>query len=165
MTLTAERLREVLNYDPGTGVFTWLVTLSNRAQAGVMAGLISNGGCILIGIAGSKYQAHRLAWLYMTGEWPESQIDHRDNSRGNNRWENLRLATPRQNNRNMKKRRDNTSGFKCVTRVQGSRKWRARIHLSGGREIHLGCFDTKEEAHAAYVDAAEAHFGEFARAG
>ena len=96
----------------------------------------------------------------MTGEWGRPAIDHRDGNSTNNRWSNLRRATPSQNNANRRRPRHNTSGYKGVYFRWGF--WRACIKRNG-RRIYLGVFATPEEAHAAYVAAARKLFGEFAR--
>jgi hypothetical protein len=161
MKPTVERLRELLDYDPLTGVFIWLVSPSRNTPAGSVAGANSEG-YRLIRVDGGRYKGHQLAWLYMTGEWPPSRIDHEDTNRGNNIWTNLRLATNSQNKANMGKRADNTSGFKGVRWYPTTRKWAAQIGHQG-KTKNLGYFTTPEQAHAAYCSAAQRLFGEFAR--
>jgi hypothetical protein len=161
--LTASRLREVLNYDPDTGVFTRLVASGSRGIAGNPAGWRNTHGHTRISVDGRDYYAHRLAWLWMTREWPPEQIDHINGDPTDNRWKNLRPATPSQNLGNSRHRRNNTSGFKGVYWHRPTGEWRARIMINR-RNIHLGLFDTPEAAHAAYLTAAQKHFGEFARA-
>ena len=102
--LTAARLREALSYDRDTGEFRWNKRSSalSRRREGVLAGSIKAAGYREIEIDGVTYQAHRLAWLHVTGEWPDAEIDHRDLDRGNNSWENLRAATSSQNHANRK---------------------------------------------------------------
>jgi hypothetical protein len=97
----------------------------------------------------------------MTGKFPEQEIDHIDGDGTNNRWENLREATRAQNNANC--RGYNKCGIKGV--YQRGPSWIAQISPNGGRSIHLGCFRTPEEAHAAYLAAAHKYFGEFANGG
>lgn len=162
--LTAERLREALAYDPATGEWTWLVSNSMRRLAGSKAGELKPSGYILIGIDCFRYRAHRLAWLYMTGVWPKEQVDHINGERADNRWANLREATQVQNSANMKVRGSNRAGIKGVSRYDGISVTRWRAHLSVGHHMfYLGSYATPEAAHAAYVDAAKRHFGEFAR--
>jgi hypothetical protein len=85
--LTAERLRELLNYDPDTGVFTWRVRPVHSHRVGDIAGSVrTTRGYRLIGVAGRVYKAHRLAWLYMMGEWPKDQIDHINRDPSDNRF-------------------------------------------------------------------------------
>ena len=161
--LTAERLRELLHYDSDTGVFTWRVDRRGGRKAGDVTGARHGRGYVVIGIDNKLYLAHRLAWLWMTGAWPEDKIDHMDLDRANNRFANLRPATESQNKANAPLRRDNTSGFKGVSWHSAVNRWAAQIHHNK-RHYHLGLFDRPEEAHDAYVAAAERLFGEYARA-
>jgi hypothetical protein len=160
--LTAERLREVLEYDPGTGRFTWRIR-HRRIGVGAEAGSIDRRGYVRIRIGGKRYAAHRLAWLYVHAAWPSDQIDHIDGNPRNNRLANLRVATNSQNQGNSRRRRHSASGFKGAYYHKPSGRWRAAIRKDGVR-IQLGRFDTPEEAHAAYCKAAAALHGEFARA-
>lgn len=151
--LTFERLREVLDYDPLTGVFSWRVRLSNRGVVGTRAGTPLKGGYVAIRIDGVRYLAHRLAWLYTHGSWPPALIDHKDRDPSNNRLANLRPATRLENHQNLNPRRANTSGFTGVSRCPvNPSKWRAGITYAQ-RQHYLGRFDTPEEAHAAYLAA------------
>jgi hypothetical protein len=164
MTLTAERLRELLDYEPETGVFRWAVDRGpGRPRVGDAAGSAdaTKDGRIIIKIAGRKHKAHRLAWLSVTGAWPVGEIDHRDGNPANNAWANLREATRAENARNSKRPAHNRSGFKGV-RPKPNGRWEAFI-TKDSRWITLGRFPTAEEAHAAYVAAAHEHHGEFAR--
>jgi hypothetical protein len=163
--ITADRLRELLRYDQGTGQFTWAsrTSPSSRAKVGDLAGTPNNRGYLYIKVFKVTYQAHRLAWLYMTGDWPRNEIDHIDLNRGNNSWSNLRESTRTQNNANRSACANNKCGLKGVDYRRKIKKWRAQIAI-GGKKIHLGSFCTPEDAHAAYVAAAEKYFGEFARA-
>lgn len=159
--IVAERLRELLHYDPATGIFTWLVRTSNRIQVGDIAGSVAGNGYLLIGVDGVRYYAHRLAWLWMTGKWPSPECDHEDTDPLNNRWTNLREATSGQNKRNMNCPSHNTSGYKGVSFNKGAGKWRASI--KNGKHRHLGYFDDPKSAHQAYVEAAKKIAGEFSR--
>lgn len=167
--LTAARLRELLDYDPGTGVFRWRVYRSPNAQAGEIASCVSKaphdrgGGYRRIAIDGKTHTAHRLAWLYVTGEEAPPQIDHESTNRDDNRFSNLRVATHSDNAGNRGAQANNTSGFKGVTWHKGAGRWLAQIQRHGRHE-YLGLFDTPEAAHAAYAKAARETFGEFARA-
>lgn len=161
--LTHDLLRQLLHYDEATGAFTWLVS-RQRVKAGDAARPKCNAqGYKDIKIGGKLYAAHRLAWLYTRGCWPDGQVDHINGDRGDNRACNLRLATNRQNQQNQKKRSDNSSGLKGVSWNSARRKWIAQIKVAGEKK-YLGGFDTAAEAHSAYVSAANAAFGEFARA-
>jgi hypothetical protein len=161
MALTAERVRQLLNYDPASGAFTWRVSPRARKRAGDEAGSI-DGRYLRLQINQTRYAAHRVAWLIMTGDWPSGEIDHIDRNPFNNSWSNLRLCTPSQNAANRTKRCNNRSGLKGVSLCQNG-KWYASIKKDG-RSRNLGYFTSKEDAHAAYCAAATTLFGEFARA-
>lgn len=162
MRLTAEKLRETLSYDPETGEFTWMVRLSSRRMPGQSAGTPCKNGYKHISVLGRMYYAHRLAWFYVHGEWPPECIDHINGKRSDNRIANLRLATVSQNNANSKLPCSNTSGFKGVVWLPKNRKWRAQIKRHR-KMFHLGCFDSKEAAAAAYRAAAVGYHGDFVR--
>jgi hypothetical protein len=160
--LTAERLRELLHYDPETGVFTWRVNRRGPMKAGDVAGRMhADYGYIIIGIEGGEYRANRLAFLYMEGRFPEHMAEHEDRNRANNRWSNLRNATYSQNMFNIPVRAGNVSGRKGVSWSKGNQKWYVRIGLER-KSIYVGSFDDVEEAAHAYNKAAIKHFGEFA---
>lgn len=160
--LTLERLRSLLSYDPQTGVFTRLRGVRGFA-AGTEAGTFhKNSGYVHLTVDGKKYRAHRLAWFYVHGEWPE-EIDHANGVRSDNRLTNLREATRSQNNANMAPRIDNASGSKGVSWDGRTKSWRSYI-TQDGRQKHLGRFGDKGAAIAAYRKAAGFAFGEFARA-
>lgn len=151
--LNASRLRELFDYDPTTGIFTYRVSCK-RMQAGSIAGNITPRGYVRICIENKKYQAHRLAWLHSTGEWPELLIDHIDGNPANNRLANLRLASSAQNNRNRAANKRNISGSVGVTWCGTRKKWRAFLSL--------GYFGELDEAIEARKLAAKSVFGEFA---
>jgi hypothetical protein len=166
--LTAERLREVADYEPDTGLFTWRLRRKseftdrrafrafNSMRAGAIAGNVSDQGYRRILIDGKMYLAHRLAWLYVFGVFPKEQIDHKNGERADNRIFNLREATSFENRRNSRRRTHTITGLTGVFKVKNS--WCAKI-----RNVHIGCFNTAEEAHAAYCAAAREQYGEFAR--
>jgi HNH endonuclease/AP2 domain len=159
--ITAEKLRELLHYDPETGVFTWLGSGSGRPASGI-AGTIANG-YLHIWADGRSYKAHRLAWLYQTGEWPEGDLDHANMDKADNRWCNLREATDSKNQANTRARViTGTSRFKGVTWNKEMKRFRALITVKG-KQYFLGYFDAEHLAYAAYCLAARKHFGEFAR--
>lgn len=149
-TLTADRLKELLNYNPDTGVFIWAKNRRKRKR-GEVSGSWHKDGYRKIKVDGRDYQAHRLAWLYVTGEWPQFTIDHIDGNRGNNVWRNLRDVPHAVNQQNRKThQKSSTNGFMGVTR--SGKRWTARIRLNGERK-GLGVFDTPELAHNAYIAA------------
>lgn len=158
--LTQEYLKCRLHYDPITGLFTWLVTNTNSKKPGTVAGC-PDPNYIRITIDNILYSAHRLAWLYMTGEWPKEEVDHKDLNGLNNKWENLREATRQQNNQNRSSLHPLPKG---VTLYHPNLKnpYKAVIRI-GGKNRHLGFFRTPEAAHEVYRDAAQKAFGEFAR--
>src|SRR5258708_26887584 len=160
--LTIRRLREVLSYDPDSGVFTWLKNLSRRTPIGTAAGKITKRDRRrAIRIDGTSYIAARLAFFYVKGRWPKRDIDHRDGDRLNDKWKNLREATRSQNVAN-RGTFPHSSEFKGVSFDKQTGRWRARIRVSG-KLIALGRHDTPEQDHAAYVAASRKHFGQFAR--
>lgn len=161
MTITADDLREILDYDPLSGGFTWRVSVGG-VMRGSRAGCHDGQGYIHIAIRRRKYKAHRLAWLHVHGGWPPYQIDHINGHRDDNRLSNLRLATGSQNNWNAKRRRDNTSGVKGVSWDARSGNWQAQIMING-KGKHLGFFSTKEQAASARLFAERKFHGEYAR--
>lgn len=165
MTLTQGQLKELLHYDPETGIFTWYKwRVTKRGESGErVAGSVQKKGYITIGLGGKVYMAHRLAWLYMNGAWPKDQIDHINQAKADNRFANLREATNGQNKSNSKVHRNNRCGLKGVTfyKLPKKRPWQARIRINK-ELICLGYYSTAEEAHAAYVVAAKKYHGEFA---
>lgn len=161
--LSCELVRERLDYDPETGLFRWRIDFGPKIMAGRLAGSLSKSrGYICIGINKRPYMAHRLAWLYVHGEWPREYIDHIDGDRANNRLSNLREATHVENQQNRKICRTNTSGLKGIAFDRNRGKWTAQITVNGKR-VSLGRFNDPMEAHAAYTAAAARLFGEFGR--
>lgn len=149
--LTAEKLRECLSYDPENGSFTRLVSRSNRHKAGVIAGCRAINGYIRIYVGGRQYFAHRLAFLYMTGSFPKTLVDHIDGDKRNNRWANLREISKSGNAQNSRSAWGHSkSGILGVGKRNG--RYRARLSVDG-KEITVGYFATAEEAQAAYLQA------------
>jgi hypothetical protein len=152
---SAERVRELLDYDPETGVLRWRAT-------GKEAGYVHPSGYRIVKIDGICTGSHRLAWCWMTGAYPQEELDHINIDKADNRWRNLREATRVQNCNNRPLRRDNALGIKGVRR-EGS-GFRARI-TTNGKLRSLGTFATEAEAAAAYCRAAQELHGEFSHAG
>lgn len=162
--ITYERLREVLDYNPITGVFVWKISPANHVKSGSIAGgRVVTTGYIKIIIDKKAYLAHRLAWLYMTGTCLRvSIIDHKNRIVDDNRWENLRLCSRSQNRVNSKLSINSTTGYKniSVVRRYGKIKYRARTKKDG-KEYYLGSFDTLEEAVTIAKASARQLHGEF----
>lgn len=170
--ITAEEVRELLDYDPETGVFTWRersrkMCKSDRARnawnsklAGKIAGSLNALGYVTIALHKHAYYAHRLAWLHVYGRWPKAETDHRNEVKSDNRISNLREASSALNKQNRRRAcRGNTSGLRGVCWFNQTRKWHAQICVNG-KKVHLGYFDCKHEAHAAYLKAkAKFHSG------
>lgn len=144
-TLTQERLKHLLHYDPETGVFRWRETMGPKAISGSIAGCQNNTGRRTIGVDRGLYLEHRLAWLYMTGEWPEGDLDHENRNPADNRWVNLRPATQQENCFNQGLRKDNKSGVKGVWWDIRQCQWIAVVKHSGEKR-HLGYFDDIDAA-------------------
>jgi hypothetical protein len=158
--LTQEMLKELLHYDPETGIFTWRTSGRGRRKSG-MAGVLRADGYRNITIAGRVILSHRLAWLYMTGKWPKHYIDHINGVKGDNRWVNLREANLKENGRNRVGRKNTSSRYKGVFRCSENLAWIAQLR-GGGSRGYLGRFTCEHEAALAYNQAAEKHHGVFA---
>lgn len=156
LTLTADRLRNLLNYDPITGEFTWAISRPG-VRAGDVAGSVQKG-YLIIGIGGKDYPAAAIAWLHVTGGWPENLVDHRNRDSLDNRFENLREATYHENNINKINR--NKTGHQGVRWSKKSNRWEANL-VKDGKAEYLGGFSTKEEAGATYQKAHVALHGAF----
>ena len=149
--LTANRVREVLNYTPETGIFTWGLSIG-RAMAGSVAGGIHHSGYRDITINRRKYKAHRLAWLYIYGAWPLGEIDHINSLSDDNRIANLRIVTRSQNMQNQRRaRKDNKVGMLGVRIIRG--RFVAYIGIGNKKYKHIGSYPSIIEAHNAYVSA------------
>lgn len=163
--LTQEYLKEALNYDPETGLFTWLERplehfttdfgwkVSKGKSAGKVAGSKSKcSGYIEIRLDETLFLAHRLAFVWVTGDFPLNEVDHINGDRSDNKWANLRDVTSRENGRNKTLRKDNKSGVQGVHWYKAYGKWQVTIRGEGG-SIHLGYFSKLEDAAAARADA------------
>ena len=148
-----KKVRELLDYDPLTGIF------SLRSTGCAIGKIYHKKGYRRIYIAGKSYRASHLAWLWMTGEWPKLQIDHRNRIASDDRWENLRLATHAQNCQNRGMQSNNKSGVKGVYFDRG--KWRAFI-WTDGKSTFIGRFSSLDEAAEARRRVASEQHKEFA---
>ena len=142
--LTQERLKELLSYDPETGIFVWV-------KSKKVAGCTRFDLRKKITINFKQYYAHRLAWLYMTGALSKD-IDHIDRNPSNNQFANLRLATKSENQHNRVKQKNNKSGYKGVLYFARTGRWRANIFVNN-TNMYLGFFNSALEANAAYLAA------------
>ena len=143
--MTQEYLKSLLDYNPETGKFIWRVSKNNRVKCGSEAGTIQSSGHRRIGIDKKDYFAHRLAWLWYYGRWPENEIDHINHKPDDNRLKNLRDVSHKQNGKNQSRFRNNTSGRIGVSWCKGNKKWRATIKANG-KYMWLGYFKEKEDA-------------------
>jgi hypothetical protein len=157
---TREYLASLFSYDPESGLITRLVTRGYQALAGGVVGCPHNQGYFILLVDRKHLYAHRLAYFLHTGEIPP-ELDHNDGDKQNNKFSNLRPATRSQNNHNVPLLKNNTSGFKGVTYERARGKFRAKLQVSS-RRIHLGYFDTAEDAARVYDKAAVEAAGEFA---
>jgi hypothetical protein len=154
--VTAEYVRELFHYDPATGVFTWKKPKSNRTKVGSVAGSPNNLGYVYLTIDWVKYRAHRVAWLYVYGSWPDQEIDHINGLRSDNRIANLRQSDRSLNMLNTAgKKKPNMAGLYGVRPSGG--KFTSGI-VKDGKYNHLGTFDTAREASSAYENAKLAIF-------
>ncbi len=149
--ITAKRLKQILHYDPETGIWTRIVKTNRNIIAGKVAGTIGSYGYRIISLDYEQYRSARLAWFYVYGKWPRGQIDHVNGDRLDDRIKNLRDVSVRVNRQNMRECTGrSTTGFLGVERSHG--KFLARLTVDGNRH-YLGRFDTPQEAHEVYVSA------------
>ena len=153
-SLTLNKLKEVLSYDSTSGIFIWNIN-KKRAKKGNIAGSIEKTGYIRISIDGKRYSAHRLAWLYIYGNFPAKgyMIDHINHNTSDNRISNLRCVTNIENQRNASINKANTSGKIGVVWCKHYNKWRANIRIGNKKRKHLGYFIKYEDAVNARLEA------------
>jgi hypothetical protein len=165
--LTQDQLRNLVRYSPVVGVFEKLIGQGTKRspKRWILLGCSnSDTGYIYLSIMGKRYPAHRLAWLYVHGEFPEADIDHIDGDKTNNAISNLRKATRAQNSANSQTGQRNTSGIKGVSWSKTAKKWVARIVMNG--QVALNAyFDDVEEARQAVEGKRLELQGEFANNG
>jgi len=157
--LTQKRLKGLLRYDPDTGLFSWAKGRSG-CKKGQVVGYTNGRGWLRVKLDGKHYKLHRLAFLYMEGEFPSEEVDHANGVKNDNRWCNLRKATRSQNMANRKSGGNSVTGYRGVL-PSGGRFW-AQI-TKDGKRVHLGMYDSPEKAYKAYCKAAKELYGEFAR--
>ena len=143
-----------LNYDKETGIFTWKHDGTRGVKAGHVAGSKMTSGYIMLSVKGKRLLAHRVAWLFIHGEFPFGNIDHINRNKSDNRASNLRPATYEQNAQNRQKNSKNTSGFKGVTWHKRDERWQAAITIKG-KVVHLGYYKELEDASKAYIEASK----------
>ena len=148
MALTYERVRELLHYNPQTGVLKWKVTPRANVKAGQHAGSVDSNGRLMVMIDKTSHHSGRLIWLWMMGKWPLGVVDHRDRNTLNNRWKNLRDVTQRVNAQNRVVNKTSKSGVRGVYQPKGTSRWHVQIGVDGKR-IHVGYYSSFEEAIAA----------------
>lgn len=152
--IALERVREVLRYEPESGLLFWQVSLSNRAKAGAVAGYKSD--YVRVNVDGRSYKAHRLIWFMVTGIWPV-EVDHGDGDGTNNRWTNLKDCTHAQNHQNLcRVRRNNPTGLTGAYWDKRDKRWFSSIGIAG-KQVYLGTFQSAEQANSAYVEAKKLH--------
>lgn len=160
--ISQEEIKELLDYNPETGELHWKHWRPG-VRKDMSAGCLRDDGYIQLIIGHRTYRAHRLAWMYVHGRWPDGDIDHVNMNRSDNRLANLREASRSQNVANSRARANNPTGLKGVSFCKRKGKFRSQIKIKG-RQKFLGHFNSAEDAHAAYVKAANDNFGEFAMA-
>jgi len=150
--LTQELLKHHLHYDVDTGLFTWLVPRANRCTIGQVAGTLHSRGYVHVRLFNVIYKAHRLAFLYMTGKWPENCVDHINDVWSDNRWCNLRDVTYQENSYNRKGATKASKTGLLGSSKQPNGKYRAQI-MHKNKVHNLGTYDSPIEAHEAYLQA------------
>ena len=145
--ITSDRLKQLLTYDPATGIFTRKV-LAGGQMPGSKAGSLDAYGYVCIAVDGRNYKAHRLAWLYMHGAWPTCDLDHKNEVKTDNRIDNLREITKKKNTWNCSNARsNNTSGLRGASKHKCG--FQASICING-KQMYLGLFSNAELAHKSY---------------
>lgn len=146
--ITQESLKQVLSYDQETGIFTWLCNRGRNNTQGKIAGVVDRNNYLYIRIYNKKHLAHRVAWLYMYGIWPNNQIDHINGVRNDNRINNLREVTNKENCQNRLKHKN--GHLIGTTFRKDINRWVAQVNISG-KQVYLGLYYTQQEAHKAYL--------------
>ena len=160
--ITQQELKNVLHYDQDTGIFRRLKVSSRKDKLNEIVGCDIGRGYLQTRINYKKYFLHRLAWLYVYGEYPNKFIDHINGNPSDNRICNLRQANSFENNQNAKISKLNTSGIKGVTWSKYNKKWEVKCRVMGKRYF-LGLFEDINAAAETYKRFAEKYHGEFYR--
>ena len=150
--LTQQELKKHLHYEPLTGLFTWIKPKKHGTNIGDVVGTKHKDGYLTLELNDKGYLLHRLAFLYMTSDFPANKVDHINGIRNDNRWKNLRHATNLQNCQNRKTPSNNRSGYIGVYHRPKYDKWQAKIDFNNKR-VYLGCYKTAELASEAYKEA------------
>lgn len=153
--ITQKRLKQLVEYDYTTGVFTRKVSRGGNIK-GSTCGSKRSDGYLQIILDGRCYKAHRLAFIYVTGEEPQGAVDHINHLRTDNAWSNLRDVTTSVNNRNRSMCTRNTSGYVGVSWCGRIKRWRAK-YRAGGKSVYVGCYTDRHEAGKAVKEAREAN--------
>lgn len=155
--MTDARAREIFFYDPVTGLLIWKKATSNKSKVGQVAGSMNiTDGYFQVNVEKYVYRVHRLAWLYMTGKWPEC-VDHINRDRSDNRWSNLRSVSHAENMQNrMSPQVNSTTGFLGVSFDKSKKKYSAKISVNG-KSVHIGMYECAELAYEKYLDAKRFH--------
>lgn len=143
--LTQKRLKELFHYNPQTGIFTGRTQTGGRAKKGYVAGCIEIFGYLRITVDKISYKSHRLAWLYVHGYFPESDMDHINRDKADNRIKNLRVVSKQCNNRNTGNPKNNKSGVKGVHWITKGKRWHAKIRVMSEAK-YLGIYKDFDEA-------------------
>lgn len=150
--ITQDYLKSILSYDPETGIFTWIQRLSGNISVGSVAGTTMRDGYIKIRVGGHGHPAHRLAWLYVYGVFPENQLDHINLNKSDNSIKNLRPATSSENQRNKGLMKSNKSGYKNVSWCSRAKKWKVGLKVNR-KSFHFGYFSNIQDANIAAINA------------
>jgi hypothetical protein len=162
--ITQLELQSILNYDAKTGIFTRKVKRNFKQKIGEQCGTLHSSGYFHITINKRTYKAHRLAWLYVYGKWPNKMIDHINGNPNDNRICNLRECSNSQNQYNAKLRKDNTSGIKGVSWHKDAKKWAVHLNVNG-KHKYIGIYETKELAESAIKEIRNEHHKQFSNHG